>query len=127
MVDTDTLLTPLYVMIDEVCQAYLPPEVPPGPQAALSRSAGIPRGLFGPWACCPSERVCYRDAQCHLRAAFPTLPHRTQFNHLLHRHDHALVACVWPFVARLLGRHGGRTSAGAIAAAGTKASTCSSP
>jgi hypothetical protein len=80
MVDTDTFLTTLYVMVDEFCQSHIPPEVHPGPRASLSRSEVITLGLFGQWACFPSERAFYRYAQRHLRVAFPTLPHRTQFN-----------------------------------------------
>jgi hypothetical protein len=38
MVDVDTFLTTLYVLIDDFCQASLPAEAPPGPQAALRRS-----------------------------------------------------------------------------------------
>jgi hypothetical protein len=47
MVDTDTFLTTLYIMVDECCQSHLPPEVHPGPQASLSRSAVVTLGLLG--------------------------------------------------------------------------------
>jgi DDE family transposase len=106
MVDTDTFLTTLYVMIDDFCQAYLSPEVHPGPQASLSRSEVITLGLCGQWAGFPRERAFYRYARQHLRAAFPTLPHRTQFNRLLRRHHEAIVACFLPLVDLLEGRHG---------------------
>lgn len=33
MVDVDTFLTTLYVMIDDFCKFSLPAESPPGPQA----------------------------------------------------------------------------------------------
>jgi hypothetical protein len=105
MVDTDTFLTTLYVMIDEFCQAYLPPEVHPGPRASLSRSEVITLSLFGQWACFPSERAFYRYAQRQLRVAFPTLPHRTQFNRLLRSHSTAIVACFLHLVDLLDGRH----------------------
>jgi Transposase DDE domain len=106
MVDTDTFLTTLYVMIDEFCQALLAPEVHPGPQASLSRSEVITLSLFGQWACFPSERACYRYAQRQLRVAFPALPHRTQFNRLLRSHHAAIVACFLHLVDLLDGRHG---------------------
>jgi hypothetical protein len=105
MVDTDTFLTTLYVMIDEFCQAYLPPEVHPGPRASLSRSEVITLSLFGQWACFPSERAFYRYAQRQLRVAFPRLPHRTQFNRLLRQHYAAIVACFLHLVDLLDGRH----------------------
>jgi hypothetical protein len=105
MVDTDTFLTTLYVMVDEFCQAHLPPEVHRGPRASLSRSEVITLGLFGQWACFPSERAFYRYALQQLRAAFPRLPHRTQFNRLLRQHYAAIVAFFRHLVGRLDGRH----------------------
>ena len=71
MVDPDTFLTTLYVMVDEFCQYHLLPEVHPGPPASRSRSEVVTLGLFEPWACFPGERAFYRYAQRHLRAAFP--------------------------------------------------------
>jgi hypothetical protein len=106
MVDTATFLTTLYVMIDEFCQAYVAPEVHPGPQASLSRSAVITLSRFGQWACFPSARAFYRYAQRQLRVAFPALPHRTQFNRLLRSHHAAIVACFLHLVDLLDGRHG---------------------
>jgi hypothetical protein len=106
MVDPDTFLTTLYVMVDEFCQAQLPPEIHPGPQASLSRSEVVTLGLFGQWACFQGERAFYRYAQQHLRAAFPTLPHRSQFNRLMRRHHEIIVACFLHLVALVDGRHG---------------------
>ena len=106
MVDTDTFLTTLYVMVDEFWQSQLPAESHRGPQAALTRSEVVTLGLFGQWACFPSERAFYRDAQHHLRAAFPTLPHRTQFNRLLRRHYEALIGCFLHLVDLLMGHPG---------------------
>jgi DDE family transposase len=106
MVDPDTFLTTLYVMVDEFCHAQLLPEVHPGPRASLSRSEVVTLGLFGQWACFQGERAFYRYAHQHLRAAFPTLPHRTQFNRLLRRHHAVIVACFLHLVGLLEGRHG---------------------
>jgi hypothetical protein len=106
MVAPATFLTTLYVMVDECCQSHLPPEVHPGPPASLSRSAVVTLGLFEQWACFPGERAFYRSAQRHLRAAFPTLPPRTQFNRLRRRHHEAIVACFLHLVDLLDGRRG---------------------
>jgi hypothetical protein len=106
MVDMDTFLTTLYVMVDEFCQSQVPADSHPGPQASLTRSEVVTLCLFGQWACFPSERAFYRYAQRHMRAAFPTLPHRTQFNRLLRRHYNEIVACFLPLVDLLMGRHG---------------------
>jgi hypothetical protein len=89
-----------------LCQAQLPPEVHPGPRAALSRSEVVTLGLFGQWACFRGERAFYRYAHQHLRAAFPRLPHRSQFNRLLRRHHAAMVACFRHLVDLVDGRHG---------------------
>jgi hypothetical protein len=60
MIDTDTFLTTLYVIVDDFCKASLPSEPRPGPQAALSPSAGVTLALFGQWQGFGSERGFYR-------------------------------------------------------------------
>jgi hypothetical protein len=104
MVDVDTFLTTLSVMIDDCCQASLPADAPPGPQAALSRSAGLTLASCGPWQEFGSARGFERDAQRHWRAAFPSLPARTQFNRQRRHHPPALVLGVLPLV-QLLAAH----------------------
>ena len=80
MVDVDTFLTTLYVMVDDFCKTSLPSEPRPGHQAALSRSEVVTLALFGQWQSFGSERGFCRYAQHHLRAAFPQLPSREQYN-----------------------------------------------
>ena len=93
MIDQDTFLTTLYVMVDDFCQSELGPEMPqPGPQASLCRSEVITLALFGQWVQFPSERAFYRYAQHHLREAFPQLPDRSQFNRLQRTHRDAITA-----------------------------------
>jgi hypothetical protein len=92
MVDVDTFLTTLYVMVDDFCQLSLPSEPHPGPQAALSRSEVVTLALFGQWQGFGSERGFYRYAQRHLRAAFPSLPTREQCNRQVRQQHAALVA-----------------------------------
>src|SRR5919109_4808471 len=94
MVDVDTFLTTLYVMVDDFCKASLPPERHPGPQATLSRSEVVTLAIFGQWQGFGSERGFYRYAQRHLRAAFPQLPTREQYNRQMRQHHAALVAVV---------------------------------
>jgi hypothetical protein len=87
MMDLDTFLTTLYVMVDDFCQSALPQgKQKPGPQASLYRSEVMTLALFGQWVQFPSERAFYRYAQHHLRAAFPRLPDRSQFNRLIRAH-----------------------------------------
>jgi hypothetical protein len=102
MVDVDIFLTTLYVMVDDFCMLALPPELHPGPQAALSRSEVVTLALFGQWQGFGSERGFYRYAQRHLRAAFPALPAREQYN-LQVRQQHAALVAFFLYLVRLLG------------------------
>jgi hypothetical protein len=80
MVDVDTFLTTLYVMVDDFCKTSWPLETHPGSDAALTRSEVVTLAIFGQWQGFGSERGFYRYAQRHWHAAFPTLPTREQFN-----------------------------------------------
>src|SRR5436305_15285294 len=92
MVDTDTFLTTLYVMIDEYCKSQLSAEAShPGPHASLSRSEVVTLAVFGQWSQFKSERGFYRYAQRHLRSAFPSLPAREQFNRLLREYRQVIL------------------------------------
>ena len=91
--DQETFLTTLYVMIDDFCQcAGFNEKHRPGPAASLSCSEVVTLAVFGQWARFPSERAFYRYAASHLRAAFPRLPAREQFNRLPRRSREAIVA-----------------------------------
>jgi hypothetical protein len=83
MMDLDTFLTTLYVIVDDFCQSEREQErSKPGPKASLSRSEVITLAVFGQWVQFPSERAYYRYALYHLQDAFPRLPNRSQFNRL---------------------------------------------
>src|SRR4029450_13337946 len=103
MVDIDTFLTTLYVMVDDFCKTVLPPEPHPGPQALLSRSEIVTLAIFGQWQGFGSERGFDRYAQRHLRAAFPQLPSREQCNRQMRQHHDVLVAFEPPLVQCLAG------------------------
>jgi hypothetical protein len=59
MIDPDSFLTTLYVMVDDFCKTSLPLEVHPGPHAALTRSEGVTLAIFGQWQGFGSERGFY--------------------------------------------------------------------
>jgi hypothetical protein len=101
VLDPDTFLTTLYVMVDDFCQSHLPPTPRPGPAPSLSCSEVVTLALFGQWGWFPSERAFYRWATRHLRRAFPRLPDRSQFNRLLRSHWRAIVAFFHFLVTRL--------------------------
>jgi hypothetical protein len=92
MLDPETFLTTLYVMVDDFAKAFLPSEVRPGPRPSLTRSEVVTLAVFSQWACFHSERGFYSWAVRHLRAAFPNLPARTQFNRQLRQHARATTA-----------------------------------
>ncbi|HYQ92137.1 MAG TPA: hypothetical protein VES89_08695 [Candidatus Competibacteraceae bacterium] len=56
MVDSDTVLTTLDVMIDDFCKRHLSPEPHGGAPASLTPSEGLTLALFGQWQRFPSER-----------------------------------------------------------------------
>jgi hypothetical protein len=92
MLDIDTFLLELYVMVDDFAKVHLPPAQSVGRHTALSRSEIITLGVFSQWAHFGSERDFYRWAETHLRAAFPTLPDRAQFNRQLRAEISHLIA-----------------------------------
>lgn len=91
MYDVDTFLTILYVSVDDYGKGQPAAASRPGPATALSPSEVITLALFSQWRQFASERAFYRYAWRHLRAAFPTLPDRSQFNRLLRTHHDAIV------------------------------------
>jgi hypothetical protein len=102
--DVDTFLITVYVLVDTFCQTHLPPEPHrPGPAPALSRSEVLTLAIFGQWMKFASEQDFYRYAERHLRPYFPTLPHRSQYNRLLRRHQAALAQFAL-YLAEQLGR-----------------------
>src|SRR5215217_2548233 len=150
MLDVDTFLTILYVMVDDLCHCRRPKRRP-GPKASLSESEVITLAIFARWGRFASERDFYRYAQTKLRGAFPTLPDRSQFNRLV-RSQVGLIEEValylaaeamgngeglcqastarrcpfWmPSVVGMAGLQEMPTSAGPTASDGTKASACS--
>ncbi len=100
MVDVDTFLTTLYVMVDDFCHSH-PPKRNPGPKASLSESEVVSLAIFARWNRFASERDFYRYAEANLRDAFPTLPDRSQFNRLVRCHIE-LIETVALHLVRLL-------------------------
>ena len=100
MLDVDTFLTTLYVMVDDFCHSQ-PPKKRPGPEASLSRSEVLTLAIFARWSRFNSERDFYRYADSKLRRAFPTLPDRSQFNRSVRSHANLIEAFVLHLVAVL--------------------------
>jgi len=92
MVDIDTFLTALYVMVDQFCKSQVLEKRRSGPRPSLNPSEVITLALFGQWVRFRSQRDFYRFAEARLRGLFPTLPHRSQFNRLVRAHRDAMTA-----------------------------------
>ncbi len=105
MVDVDTFLTTLYVMVDDFCQSH-PTKKKPGPEASLSHSEVITLVIFARWCRFASERDFYRYAEGHLRDAFPTLPNRSQFNRLVRSNADLIESLALNNLAALLDARG---------------------
>ena len=91
MLDVDTFLTALYVIVDDFCQSHRPKRRRrPGPDPSLSAGEVVALSIFARWSRFASERDFYRYAKSHLRGAFPTLPDRSQFNRLVRFHAEAI-------------------------------------
>lgn len=106
MVDIETFLTTLYVMVDEFCKAKWPQQAShPGPSASLSRSEVVTLAVFGQWGRFESERAFYRYAERHLRPAFPQVPTREQFNRLLREEREVIVSFGLSLVALMRAQH----------------------
>jgi hypothetical protein len=110
MVDVDTFLTTLYVMIDDFCQSH-PPRRRPGPGASLSDSEVITLAIFARWGRFRGERDFYRYARRRLRDAFPTLPDRSQFNRLVRSCVGLIEGVALHLPALMPGTRGGGASA----------------
>ncbi len=59
MLDYETFLTQLYVMIDDFCKQELLSVVKPGPAASLSRSEVMTLAIVGQWHWFSRERDFY--------------------------------------------------------------------
>lgn len=103
MLDNETFLTELYVMIDDFGKFHCPPIVKPGPQAGLSLSEVVTLAVAGQWFWHGSERGFYRYLKNHWLSAFPDLPSRAQLNRLMRQYQTTITAFAL-FMAEQIGR-----------------------
>src|SRR5216684_290794 len=88
--DLETFLTTLYVMVDDLYQTHVRPQLPAcgGPPPDLSDSEVLCLGLAAQWRSgvpWKSERGFLRYAHKHLRPLFPGLTTQSAFNRRLRR------------------------------------------
>ncbi len=102
MIDPDTFLTALYVMVDDLLDDIpLPASQRRGPALALTPREVVTLALYGQWAHFGGEAAFYRHADRHLRGAFPRLPALSQYNRAV-RACHDAIVAVGQRLARLL-------------------------
>ena len=101
MLDYETFLTQLYVMIDDFCKQELLPVVKSGPAASLSRSEVMTIAIVGQWHWFSSERDFYRFAARNWRHMFPNLPNRAQLNRLMRQQTDAITAFMLHLAERM--------------------------
>jgi Transposase DDE domain len=102
MLDLDTFLTTLYVLVDDSIKSQPAKPPRPGPQPHLTDSEVATLALMAQWKQFVSERAFVRYAVRHLRQAFPSLPHRAQLNRLI-RDAHGQIVGVGQALVTLLG------------------------
>jgi Transposase DDE domain len=81
MLDVDSFLVSLYVLVDDWWKANHPSDTPkPGRPALLADSEVLTLAILCQWPRFRSERDFWRFASSHLRQYFPTLCSQSQFN-----------------------------------------------
>jgi hypothetical protein len=101
MLDLDTFLTTLYVLVDDSIKSQPAKPPRPGQRAHLTDSEVVTLALAAQWKQFASERAFVRYAVKNLRAAFPGLPHRTQLNRLIRAAHDRIVGVGQDFVTLL--------------------------
>jgi hypothetical protein len=105
--DLETFLTTLYVIVDDLYQRQIRPQIPPhgGPVPRLADSEVLCVGLAAQWrrgVPWTSERGCLRWLQKHGRALFPGLTSQSAFNRRRRRLWGALVLVQQAIAAQLV-------------------------
>jgi hypothetical protein len=100
MLDIDTFVTILFVVVDDYCQQH-PGASTPGPAGHLAPSELITLALLGQWGRFSSERDFYRFASERLRSAFPLLPERSRYNRLVREQTTTITAMALEMAERL--------------------------
>jgi hypothetical protein len=81
IVDLDSFLVSLYVLVDDWWRERYPPAArKPGRPALLSESEVLTLAILAQWPRFRSERDFWRFASSHLRSYFPTLCSQSQLN-----------------------------------------------
>jgi hypothetical protein len=105
MLDLDTFLTTLHVLVDDSIKSQPAKPARPGQQAHLTDSEVVTLALAAQWKQFTSERAFVRYAVKNLRSAFPRLPDRSQLNRLIRDAHERIVGVGQDFVSLLGSAH----------------------
>lgn len=90
MLNLNTFLTTLYVLVDDVIKSQSPRPAHAGRRPSLTESEVVTLVITAQWKRFPSERAFARYATTQLRAFFPRMPDRAQLDRRM-RATHAAV------------------------------------
>lgn len=101
--DPDTVLTAVYVTVDDLYRAEFAAQKPvrPGPKPAVSDSEVLTLAILGQWQPAGSERAFVRYAAAHWQSYFPRQLDQGQFNRRV-RDLWGVLCALGPAVARRL-------------------------
>ena len=92
-------------MVDDFCKSELSAVREPGPEPSLSQGEVVTLCMLSQWSRFRNQRDFYRFAGQKLRAAFPTLPNRSQYNRLARKHRGTTAAFSLHLCELLKARH----------------------
>ncbi len=101
MLDLDTFLTTLYVLVDDVIKTQPPRPPRAGRRPNLATSEVVTLAIVAQWKRFPSERAFARFATTQLRHLFPRLPDRAQLNRRIRAAHDQVVATFRAVVEQL--------------------------
>lgn len=101
MLDLDTFLTTLYVLVDDTIKSETPQSTKAGRKPTLSESEVITLALLSQWKQFASESAFVRYALTHLGSFFPRLPDRTNLNRAIRAAHDGIVSLGQALVERL--------------------------
>ena len=106
MLDLDSFLVSLYVLVDDWWKLEHGSQLPrrPGRPVLLADSEVLTLAIFAQWPRFRSERDFWRFAQAHLSEYFPSLPSQSQFNRRV-RALEGEMGSLQLYLARLLAEH----------------------
>jgi hypothetical protein len=101
MLDLDTFLTTVYVLVDDAIKSQPARPALPGRHPNLSESELVTLTITAQWKQFPSERAFARFATKRLRHLFPRLPDRAQLNRAIRTAHDAVVTTFRALVVQL--------------------------